>query len=293
MQAARVFPGGAPALVDVAVPEPRPGEVLVRIAAAAVNPVDIFTAAGGPRDAGWVAPDAVLGLGWDLAGEVVAAADDIALAPGTRVAAIVADPTVATFAEYVALPAADVTEIPDGIGTVDAAALPLAALTAAQSLDLAGDPAGELLITGAAGAVGGFAVVLAGRTGWAVTGLARPSDADALRALGASASITDVAGEYAAALDAAAIGDPAAAAVRDGGTYVGVLPGAEPRTDRVRSVAVSTRADGERLAALFGLTARGVLVPRVRATVPLARFDEALAAAATRGARGKVVVTVP
>lgn len=292
MQAVTVVPGGAPALVDLPVPTLRAGEVLVRVAAAAVNPVDGFTAAGGPRDAGWVGPDAVLGLGWDLAGEVVAAADGVALAPGTRVAALVADPTVATFAEYVALPASDVAVVPEGIGTVDAAALPLAALTSAQSLDLAGEPAGRLLITGAAGAVGGFAVVLAARAGWAVTGLARPADAEGIRALGAVA-ITDLTGGYDAALDTAALGEPVAATIRDGGAYVGVLPGAEPRTDRIRSAAVSVRADGERLAGLFRLVEQGVLVPRVRATVPLARFDEALAAAATRGARGKVVVTVP
>ncbi|CAM3091015.1 zinc-binding dehydrogenase [Tsukamurella hominis] len=292
MQAVTVVPGGAPTLVELPVPTPRPGEVLVRIGAAAVNPVDGFTAVGGPRDAGWIGPDAVLGLGWDLAGEVVAVADGVALAPGTRVAALVADPTVATFAEYVALPAADVAVIPEGIGTVDAAALPLAALTAAQALDLAGEPGGELLITGAAGAVGGVAVVLAARAGWTVTGLARPADAEGTRALGAVA-ITDLTGEYDAALDTAALGVPVAAAVRDGGAYVGVLPGAEPRTDRIRSVAVSVRADGARLASLFDLVARGVLVPRVRTTVPLARFDEALTAAATRGARGKVVITVP
>lgn len=292
MQAVTVVPGGAPALVDLPVPEARAGEVLVRVAAAAVNPVDPFTAAGGPRDAGWVGPDVVLGLGWDLAGEVVAAGDGVALAPGTRVAAIVADPTVATFAEYVALPAADVAVVPAAIGTVDAAALPLATLTAAQALDLVGEPGGELLITGAAGAVGGFAVPLAVRAGWSVTGLARPADAEAVRNLGAVA-ITDPAGGYDAALDTASIGEPVAATVRDGGAYIAVLPGTEPRTDRIRSVAVSVRADGARLASLLDLAAQGVLVPRVRTTVPLARFDEALAAASTRGARGKVVITVP
>ncbi|MBS4100406.1 alcohol dehydrogenase catalytic domain-containing protein [Tsukamurella paurometabola] len=291
MQAVHVRPGGVPAIVEIPVPDPRPGEVLVRIAAAAVNPVDAFTAAGGPRDAGWVGPDAVLGLGWDLAGEVVAAGDGAAITPGTRVAAIVADPAIATFAQYVALPAADVAPIPDGIGTVDAAALPLASLTAAQALDLAGEPAGDLLITGAAGAVGGFAVPLAVRAGWSVTGLARSSDAEGLRALGA-APLADLAGGYDAALDTASIGEPVAATVRGGGTYIAVLPGTEPRTDRIRSVAVSVRADGARLASLFDLAAQGVLVPHVRATVPLARFDEALAAAAMRGARGKVVVVV-
>ena len=202
MQAVHVRPGGAPAIVEVPVPELRAGEVLVRIAAAAVNPVDAFTAAGGPRDAGWAAPDAVLGLGWDLAGEVVAVGDGAAIAPGTRVAAIVADPTVATFAEYVALPAADVAPIPDGIGTVDAAALPLASLTAAQALDLVGEPGGDLLITGAAGAVGGFAVPLAVRAGWTVTGLARPADAEGVRDAGAEAA-TGLTGGYDAALDTA------------------------------------------------------------------------------------------
>ncbi|KXP04699.1 zinc-binding dehydrogenase [Tsukamurella tyrosinosolvens] len=291
MQAVHVRPGGAPAIVEVPVPELRAGEVLVRIAAAAVNPVDAFTAAGGPRDAGWAAPDAVLGLGWDLAGEVVAVGDGAAIAPGTRVAAIVADPTVATFAEYVALPAADVAPIPDGIGTVDAAALPLASLTAAQALDLVGEPGGDLLITGAAGAVGGFAVPLAVRAGWTVTGLARPADAEGVRDAGAEAA-TGLTGGYDAALDTASLGESVAATVRDGGAYIAVLPGTEPRTDRIRSVAVSVRADGQRLAGLFDLAAQGVLAPRVRATFPLARFDEALAAAATRGARGKVVVTV-
>lgn len=291
MQAVHVRPGGAPAIVEVLVPELRAGEVLVRIAAAAVNPVDAFTAAGGPRDAGWAAPDAVLGLGWDLAGEVVAVGDGAAITPGTRVAAIVADPTVATFAEYVALPAADVAPIPDGIGTVDAAALPLASLTAAQALDLVGEPGGDLLITGAAGAVGGFAVPLAVRAGWTVTGLARPADAEGVRDAGAEAA-TGLTGGYDAALDTASLGESVAATVRDGGAYIAVLPGTEPRTDRIRSVAVSVRADGQRLAGLFDLAAQGVLAPRVRATFPLARFDEALAAAATRGARGKVVVTV-
>ena len=291
MQAVHVRPGGAPAIVEVPVPELRAGEVLVRIAAAAVNPVDAFTAAGGPRDAGWAAPDAVLGLGWDLAGEVVAVGDGAAIAPGTRVAAIVADPTVATFAEYVALPAADVAPIPDGIGTVDAAALPLASLTAAQALDLVGEPGGDLLITGAAGAVGGFAVPLAVRAGWTVTGLARPADAEGVRDAGAEAA-TGLTGGYDAALDTASLGESVAATVRDGGAYIAVLPGTEPRTDRIRSGAVSVRADGQRLAGLFDLAAQGVLAPRVRATFPLARFDEALAAAATRGARGKVVVTV-
>ncbi|RDB48206.1 zinc-binding dehydrogenase, partial [Tsukamurella tyrosinosolvens] len=97
---------------------------------------------------------------------------------------------------------------------------------------------------------------------------------------------------YDAALDTASLGESVAATVRDGGAYIAVLPGTEPRTDRIRSVAVSVRADGQRLAGLFDLAAQGVLAPRVRATFPLARFDEALAAAATRGARGKVVVTV-
>jgi NADPH:quinone reductase-like Zn-dependent oxidoreductase len=292
MQAVLVALGGLPSLVDVPAPKPGAGEVLVRIAAAAVNPVDAFTAAGGPRDAGWVDADAVLGLGWDLAGEVVSAGEGATLAPGTRVAAIVADPTVATFAEYVALPEAHVAMIPEGVGTVDAAALPLAALTAAQALDLAGPPSGELLITGAAGAVGGFAVTLAARAGWAVTGLARESDRDTVLAFGAARAVTDPSGEYAVVLDAAVLGEAVAALVRDGGTYVGVIPGGEPRTERIRAVAVSAAPDGERLAGLLDLAARGALASRVRTTVPLSRFDEALAEAATSGARGKVVLTV-
>ncbi|KXP06522.1 alcohol dehydrogenase catalytic domain-containing protein [Tsukamurella pseudospumae] len=292
MQAVLVAPGGTPALVDVPVPEPGPNEVLVKIVAAAVNPVDAFTAAGGPREAGWAAPDAVLAMGWDLAGEVVAAGSGAGLRPGVRVAALVADPTVGTFAEYAVLPAADLAVVPDGMSTVDAATLPLAALTAAQALDLTGATSGDLLVTGAAGAVGGFAVTLAARAGWTVTGLARAADADAVRALGACVAIDDLGGRFDAALDGAVLGDPVAARVGDGGVYVGVIPGGEPRTDRIRTVAVSAAADGPRLAGLFELAAQGVLTTRVRTTFPLARFDDALTEAARGGARGKVVITV-
>ncbi len=292
MQAVLVSPGAAPSFVDIPVSQPGPGEMLVQIAAAGVNPVDGFTAAGGPREAGWAPSDAVLGLGWDLAGEVVATGDGASVLVGARVAAIVADSTTPTFSEFVTVPESDVAVIPDGMATTDAAALPLVTLTAAQALDLAGTPPGELLITGAAGAVGAHAVVLAARAGWTVTGLARDADRAFVLGAGAATATVEVDGEYDAVLDAANLGDAAVAAVRDGGRYVGVIPGANPTTERIVSTAVQTVPDGARLAELLGLAAQGVLAPRVRAIVPLARFDAALEEAARSGARGKVVVTV-
>ncbi len=181
-------PGGPDAIeiLDLPVVEPGPGEVRVEIAAAAVNPVDLAVADG----VGLIDQPERTGLGWDFAGIVVAAGPGVDLSVGTRVAGLVDgfDRDFGTYAELLVVPATDLAVVPDGLDLVTASTLPLNGLAAAQILDLLGDAPGDgnwLLVTGAAGAVGGYVAALAPRRGWQVTGLARSEDEQFVRGLGA------------------------------------------------------------------------------------------------------------
>ena len=177
-------------IIDAPEVEPGPGEVRVAVAAAPVNPVDLAVASGGLHAMGLINQPEYTGLGWDFAGTVVAAGRGVDLAMGTRVAGVVAsfDRDFGTYAEQLVLPAADVAVVPDGLDLVKASTVPLNGLAAAQIVDLLGDAPpnnDRLLVTGAAGAVGGFVTALAQARGWRVTGLARPKDEEFVRSLGA------------------------------------------------------------------------------------------------------------
>src|SRR5215468_1004344 len=186
-------PGGPDSIeiINVPVVEPGPGEVRVRVAAAPVNPVDIAVAGGFLHARGLIRQPERTGLGWDFAGTVVAAGPNVALAVGTRVAGMVSgfDRDFGTYAEQLVVPAADLAVVPDDLDLVAASTMPLNGLAADQIVDLLGDaPAdgGRLLVTGAAGAVGGYVTALARDRGWNVTGLARAEDEEFVRSLGAS-----------------------------------------------------------------------------------------------------------
>ncbi len=173
----------------------------------------------------------------------------------------------------------------------------LNALTAAQALDLLDfRPGQSLLVTGAAGAVGGYAVQLAAHRGITVTGLAREADAELVRSLGAT-DVTTVAAAGGgtriadAVLDAAVLGEPALEWVRDGGVYVGVIPQAAPASVRgVRTDAGEVSADAARLAELVALVDEGVLTLRVAQTYALEEAAKAHARLAEGGVRGRLVL---
>lgn len=297
---------GAPLLVDQPAPPLLPGHVRIRVEAAAINPADFLTAAGvldgllGP-----VAGDHV--LGWDVAGTVVEAAEDAAgPAPGTRVIAMAqqfpAGP--GTHAEEVVLPAADVVPAPATVDAALAATLPLNGMTASQALDLLDLPAGStVLVTGAAGGVGGYAVELASTAGLTVLAAARADDAEWLRARGATHVVTVRGDDLVAAvrslvptgvdgaLDAAPVGPAVLAAVRDGGAFASVLEPATPQPERrIRVTRQQVHPDGSRLSELARLVDQGVLTPRVAQTWPLAEAPAAYEAAAAGGRRGRVVL---
>jgi NADPH:quinone reductase-like Zn-dependent oxidoreductase len=288
-------PGGPDSIeiIDVPVVEPGPGQVRVEVAGAAVNPVDLGLAAGVFHRMGLVDQPDHTGLGWDFAGTVTAIGPDVDLPVGSRVAGLVDgfDRDFGTYAEQLVVPARDTALVPDDLDLTTAAAVPLNALAAAQLVDLLGDGAGRrLLVTGAAGAVGGYVIPLAHNRGWRVTGLARATDEKFVRGLGADFT-TDAAPGWDAVADGAALQEQGVALVRDGGLFVGVQPGAEPAEERGVTVrVVVARPDGARLARILDATASGDLPVRVHAVVPLDQVAEAHRAVAKGGVRGKYVL---
>lgn len=266
-----------------------PGELRVAVVAAPVNLVDTAIAAThGP----FPLPEAV-GLGWDLSGTVVeVGAEATGFAVGDRVAGMharVAAPVRAHATETVLL-AEETAPLPDGLDLETAALVPVPALTARQALDLLGDQRGTLLVTGGTGGVGSWAIALAARDGWSVTGYVRAGREQAARAVGADDVTTELTpGEYDAVFDAANLQEPALAAVRDGGRFVGVSPAAMLSSDRGVDVsAVSVHADSAALAGLLGFaaTAGGPLL-RVAGRSPLADASAAYAKVAAGGLDGR------
>ena len=301
--------GGPEALetADVPAPEPGAGQVLIRVEAAAVNPVDAATRQGLMNAArpGVISDRDQVGIGWDVAGTVESAGPGVTSPrTGERVIGLRdrLDQPLGTYAEHVVLDAADVAPAPQGVDSAAASTLPLNGLTAIQALDLLGLTAGQtILVTGAAGGLGGFGVELASMRGLRVVAAAGDHDEKLVRELGAAAFIprsADLAaavrdlvpGGVDAAFDAALLGYPALDSVRAGGCFA-VFSGASPVPVRgIRVVPVTIHADGAALAALSALAAAGRLTLRVAETYRLA--DAALAHQRLQagGLRGRLVL---
>ncbi|MFJ6561239.1 NADP-dependent oxidoreductase [Streptomyces sp. NPDC091412] len=281
--------------VDVPAAEPGPGEIRVKIAAAAINPVDLGVAAGVFHRLGMVHQPDWTGLGWDFAGTVEAAGPDVELPVGTRVAGFLDgfDRDHGSHAEHLLVPAANAAVVPDGVDLVEAATVPLNATAAAQLVDLLGDApsdARRLLVTGAAGAVGAHVAVLAQDRGWQVTGLARAADEPFVRGLGVDFA-TDLGQGWDAVADAGALQEPALRAVRDGGRFVGVQPAARlPQERGITVEVIFARPDGPLLARLLARVAAGELPARVHAVAPLDDAADAYQAMAKGGVRGRIVL---
>jgi NADPH:quinone reductase-like Zn-dependent oxidoreductase len=288
-------PGGPDSIEIIQVPvvEPGPGQVRVQIAGAAVNPVDLALAAGFFHQLGLIHQPDHTGLGWDFAGTVTAAGPDVDLPIGSRVAGLIDgfDRDFGTYAEQLVAAASSTAVVPEDLDLTTAATVPLNGLAAAQIVDLLGDGAGRsLLVTGAAGAVGGYVIPLAQDRAWRVTGLARATDEKFVRGLGADFTAEATPG-WDAVADGAVLQEQGLALVRDGGLFVGVQPGAAPAEERGVTVhVVVTQPDGARLAELLDAAASGRLPTRVHAVVPLDQVAAAHRAVAKGGVRGKYVL---
>ncbi|MFE9443364.1 NADP-dependent oxidoreductase [Streptomyces sp. NPDC006602] len=294
MRAVVVTTFGGPEVVRVVqteMPEPAARQVRIKVAGAALNPVDAGVRAGVFGGAG-----ERIGLGWDVAGTVDATGAATSWSVGDEVVALHYGPVkpLGTHAEYVVVDTDAVARAPRSVDAVAAATLPLNALTAVQALDLLElTPGQSLLVTGAAGAVGGFAVQLAAYRGVSVTALAREEDAELVRSLGASSFTTGAVepGSVDAVLDAALLGERALEWVRDGGAFVGLIPHTAPAPVRgVRVGEVQVSPDGARLAELAELVDQGVLTLRVAETYSLDEAPKAHARLAEGGVRGRLVL---
>jgi len=290
-------------------PKPQPGRVLVRVAAAEVNPVDRWAREGLVQA---VTPglEPPFVAGWNLSGTVLSAAEGFAA--GQPVIGLipwfeVAKDGIGAHAEIVSAEPGWLAPLPAGVDPVQAATLGLNAPAAVQALDLLGvGKGGSLLVVGASGAVGGFTVQLAASAGVDVIATAGgPEDEAYLAGLGAARVLPRTGPEELAAavravepagvdaaLDAALLGAPVLGAVRDGGVFVSATPPAAPAPERgIRVQAVSVRPDTEQLAALALDLAAGRLRTRVAGTYPFSAAAEAHRLAGTRGLRGRVVLT--
>lgn len=291
MRSLHSLPGhDEPQVVETDRPVAGRGQVLIETIAAAVNPVDVFVGSAAGSDI--VAGGREIGLGWDVSGRVVEVGPDVtAYAVGDLVAGLDDDMVGAerALAEYVLLDADAVALVPAGLDPVEAASIPLNSVTAHQALGLLGSPDGRtLLVTGAAGAVGGYAVALAVAAGWDVTGLGRPGDEDFVRSTGAAFTSHAEPASYDAVLDGAVLQADGLALVRDGGTFVGVQPSQPVTPERgIAVTAVQVRRDGALLADLLDRSVTGELAVRVAGTAPLSEAATVFAKVGGGGQRGR------
>jgi NADPH:quinone reductase len=293
-------------LVDVPTPEPGPGQIRIKVAAAAVNPVDAETRDGRLEHA--IPADSMpVGVGWDVAGAVDALGAGVErFSVGDAVTALddrlVKD--VGGYAEYVVLDADAAAPAPRTADLVAASTLPLNGVTAVQSLDLIDlAPDQTVLITGAAGAVGGYLVQLAAARGLHVVALAGDADEPAVKRLGARTFVARSADPVAAVrtvfpdgvdgvIDAAELRSQVLGAVRDAGKYVNLGPLHGPvETERgVRVLDQVVHRDQAVLAELARLVDGGALTLRVADTFPLDQAAAAHELLGKGGVRGRIVL---
>ncbi|MQY26676.1 NADP-dependent oxidoreductase [Nocardia aurantia] len=284
------------------VPEPRlgPGQVLVKVRAAGVNPVDWKVMAGG-LDPMMAAVFPVI-PGWDVAGEVTAVGPDTReFAVGHEVIAYARKDVVnaGTFAEYVAVSADAVARKPASLGWEQAGGLPLAGLTALRSLDRLQVGAGDTVVVYAAsGGVGGVAVQIARYRGARVIGTASERNHDYVRSLGGEpVAYGDGLAERILALApdgvhavADFVGgqlDTTLAVLGKGGRHVSV---ADPSVREHGGQWIWVRPDGAALAEVAGLVESGAVGVEIAGTYSLDEVGAAFDASRSGRTRGKLII---
>ncbi|WP_232247482.1 NADP-dependent oxidoreductase [Kitasatospora azatica] len=297
-------------IATVARPEPGPTEVLVRVRAAGINPVDVKTSKG--EGLAWFYGEPPYTLGWDVSGTVEAVGFGVTiLKPGDEVLGMPSFPRLAGgFAEYVTAPSRHFVRKPAGLSHAEAAGLPLAGLTAWQIIvDTAGVTAGQrVLVHAAAGGVGHLAVQIAKARGAFVIGTASAGKHEFLRGLGVDqvvdytvAPFEQQVGEVDVVVDN--IGDPehqlrSLAVLREGGLLVAVPGGVDPKAAeqaaatgrRITDVLVEPDQIG--LLGLLELIEAGRLRVEVAAELPFEQVAEAFRLVGGNRTQGKVVLTL-
>lgn len=293
----------------VARPAPLPTEVLVRVSAAGVNPVDWKTRAGSGMAGVLGEPPFV--LGWDVSGVVEQVGFGVtALAPGDEVYGMPWFPRQAgAYAEYVTAPSRQFAKKPAKVSHEQAAGVPLAALTAWQALvGAAGLQQGQrVLVHAAAGGVGHFAVQLARHLGAYVIGTASAARREWLSEIGADEvidyrstpfedAVTDV--DVVLDLVGGETGPRSVRTLRPGGLLIAVPGGvsaqlADAAQQRgVRTTPLLVEPDGTALSQIAGLIDAGAVISEVDDVFPLADAAEAHRRGERGRTRGKLVLRV-
>jgi NADPH:quinone reductase-like Zn-dependent oxidoreductase len=292
---------------DLPRPEPLPTEVLVRVVAAGVNPVDWKTRAG--RGVAGVLGDPPFVVGWDVAGVVESVGQGVTmLAPGDEVFGMPWFPRAAGgYAEYVTAPSRHFARKPAELSFEQAAGLGLAGLTAWQILvDVANlQPGQRVLVTAAAGGVGHLATQVAKARGAVVIGTARAAKHEALRRFGVdepvdytTADVAEAAGEVDVVVDLVGGSTEVVSCLRPAGLFVNV-PSAAPadigdavRAQGARYTGFLVEPDHEGLFALTQIVEDGELTVEVAETFPLESAAEAHRRGETGRTTGKLVLTL-
>jgi len=312
-------------LADVEKPVPKDGEVLIRVRAAAVNPFDWHFMRGEPYPvriaAGGLRKPQDSRLGADVAGEIEAAGRNITqFKPGDAVFGL----CKGAFAEYACASESNLARKPDNVTFEQAASVPIAAFTALQGLRRGGlikggkiQPGQKVLINGASGGVGTFAVQIAKSFGADVTGVCSTRNVEMVRSIGADQVVdytqddfTKSARRYDVVLDCVGnhsfsecrrVMNPGGVFVGAGGTtdnwMIGPLTGALKALVlswfvSQRQVLVLAKPSKEDLTFMGQLMAIGKVTPVIDKRYSLSEVPEAVRYLEAGHARGKVVITV-
>ena len=305
--------GGKAHLEDVPAPEPGDGEALIRVRAAGVNPFDWKVADGALKDQ--MEHTFPLILGFDAAGTVERIGEGVeAFGRGDEVyGQFFKVPLGAgTYAEYVTAPVSMVATKPSSVGFEEAAALPMPALTAMGLVDAVDPKDGEtVLVVGATGGVGSYAVQIAVRRGARVIATARPKNEEFARSLGAQETVDHTSGDVVEKVrashsegvdavidtvsDADALGHLASGLLGEGGRlattqYAADVEGLAARG--VEATNVATSPDSGKLQEIARMVDAGELVVGLGKAVPLAEATEAIEESRAGHVRGRMVLTV-
>ncbi|MCU1257385.1 MAG: Alcohol dehydrogenase zinc-binding domain protein [Bryobacterales bacterium] len=304
MRAVRIHSFGGPEVLridEAERPEPKAGELLVRVAAAAVNPVDWMVRAGLMQ---WLLNNTLpLTLGCDVAGSVEQLGPGVeGFREGDSVYAFIHLTRLGAFAEFATVKAEEASRKPETLDVVHAASVPVAVLTAWQAIfDAAGLESGQtILIHGAAGGIGSMAVQLAKWKGARVIGTASEKNHEYLIALGADEVVDYRKTPFETAVRNVDVvldtlggetQEKSFQVLKPGGFLVSLVS-PPPQDKGVRAAMINVQTNGKRLEEAAKLIDDGVLKTLVETVLPLEEASKAIALSQSGRTRGKIVLRV-
>lgn len=308
MKAIRMHRYGGPEVLvyeDAPCPEAGPGEVVIRVYAAAVNPLDWKVRSGALRE--WLPHKLPLIPGWDVSGIVESAGAGVETPrAGDQVFARLDTLRDGAYAEYVATDASIIARKPVSVDHVQAASVPLAGLTAWQAMYEAGQlkPGERILVHGAGGSVGGYAVQFAKLKGAHVIAAAKGAAREHASALGADEVVDYDAGPFEESVSdvdvvidviGGDIQERSLMVLKRGGilvSTVGIDVAEEAEHRGIETKDFFVRSDREQLAEIAKLVDAGKLKLNIGTVLPLAKAREAHELAESGRAKGKFILKV-